>query len=508
MSKEILQAVEVISNEKDIPENEVFLALESALATAAARKKFTEDVEIQVDIDRATGDYKTYQAWKVLDGDAEEVYMDNPEKELWLIDAKEIDPEIQPGQYIRKEIDSVDGRIVAQVVMQVMKHKLRESERAKVVAEYESKIGQLVNGIVKRSDRNRIIVDIGNNTDAVVNKEHMIPRDPMRPGDRVRGYLMEINPENKGPLLILSRTSKEFIKQLFTLEVPEIGDGLIDIVEAAREPGVRAKLAVVANDPRLDPVGACVGIRGARVQAVSNELAGERVDIIIWNENPAQYVINALTPAEVASIVIDEDEHAMDIAIPEDQLSKAIGRNGQNVRLASDLTGWTLNVMSIDEFNAKSNSEIQDMVKLFMQQLDVDEEVATILAQEGYSNIEEIAYVDAEEMAKIEEFDEDMVQEIQSRAQDLILTKAIVAEESMEEREPSPELLNMEGMDERIAYLMAGKGIITVEDLAEQSVSEILEIPEINLPENKVADLIMKAREPWFAASSEGTGSK
>jgi len=503
MSKEILQAVEVISNEKDIPKDEVFTALEVALATATARKKFSDDVEVQVDIDRNTGDYKTFQAWKVLDGDAEGVYMEYPDKELWLIDAKEIEPDIKPDEYIRKEIDSVDGRIVAQVVMQVMKHKLRESERAKVVAEYEDKVGQLVNGVVKRTERNRLIIDVGNNTDAVVNKEHMIPRDPLRPGDRVRGYLMEINPESKGPLLILSRTSKEFIKQLFTLEVPEIGDGLIDIIEAAREPGVRAKLAVVANDPRLDPVGACVGIRGARVQAVSNELAGERVDIIIWDENPAQYVINALTPAEVASIVVDEDEHSMDIAIPEDQLSKAIGRNGQNVRLASELTGWTLNVMSIDDFNTKTNSELEGTVKTFMQQLDVDEEVAGILAQEGYSNIEEVAYIDAAEMARIEEFDEDMVTEIQNRAQDFILTKAIAAEESMEEHEPTAELLNMQGMNERVAYLLAGKGITTMEDLADQSVDEVLEIPEINLAEDKIAALIMQAREPWFATSEE-----
>ncbi len=502
MSKEILQAVEVISNEKDIPKDEVFEALESALATATLRKKFSEDVGVQVDIDRITGEYKTYQVWEVLDGDAEDVYMDNPEKELWLIDAIEIDPKIKAGEFIREEIESVGGRIVAQAVMQVMKHKLRESERAKVATEFEGKVGQLVSGIVKRSDRNRIIVDVGNNADAVVYKEHMIQRDPVRPGDRIRGYLLEINTENKGPQLILSRTSNDFIIELFTLEVPEIGEGLIDIMGAAREPGVRAKLAVSSNDPRLDPVGACVGIRGARVQAVSNELAGERVDIVIWDENQAQYVINALAPAEVASIVVDEDENAMDLAIPEDQLSKAIGRGGQNVRLASELTGWTLNVMSIDEFNAKADIEIQKTAKMFKEQLDVDGEVANILANEGYSSIEEVAYISAKEMEKIDEFEPEMVSEIQNRAQDVMLTKAIVREESIESHVPSDELLKLDGMDERTAFLMAGKGIVTVEDLADQAVDEVMDISGIKLDKATISAMIMKAREPWFEAEA------
>lgn len=502
MSKEILLAVEVISNEKDIPKEEVFEALETALATATLRKKFAEGVGVQVDIDRSTGEYQTYRAWEVLDGDAEEVFMDNPDKELWLIDAVEIDPEIQAGQFIREEIESVEGRIVAQAVMQVMKYKLRESERAKVATEFADKVGQLVSGIVKRSDRNRIIVDVGNNTDAVVYKEHMIQRDPVRPGDRIRGYLVEINSENKGPQLILSRTSNEFIKELFTLEVPEIGEGLIDIMGAAREPGVRAKLAVTSNDPRLDPVGACVGIRGARVQAVSNELAGERVDIVIWDENQAQYVINALAPAEVASIVVDEDENVMDLAIPEDQLSKAIGRNGQNVRLASELTGWTLNVMSIDDFNAKADVETQKTATMFKEQLDVDEEVANILANEGYSSIEEVAYIAAEDMEKIDEFEADMVSEIQNRAQDIMMTKAIAREESIESHVPSDELLKLEGMDERTAFLMAGKGIVTVENLADQAVDEVMEISGIKLDEATISAMIMKAREPWFEAEA------
>ena len=503
MSKEILQVVEVVSNEKDIERDIIFQALESALAMAT-KKKHDEDIGVRVAIDRQTGEYETFQTWEVLDGDEPGIEMEYPDAQLWLIDAVDEDPDIKPGEFIEEPIDSVEfGRIAAQAAKQVIFQKVREAEREKVAAEYRERIGELVGGIVKRMDRGNAIIDLGGNAEAVIPKPQQIPRDPVRPGDRVRGCLMEIQTEQRGPQLVVSRVAPEVLVELFTLEVPEISDGLIELKGAARDPGSRAKIAVHSLDRRVDPVGACVGIRGSRVQAVSNELAGERVDIVPWDDNEAQFVINAMSPAEVVSVVVDEDKHSMDIAVEEDNLSQAIGRGGQNIRLASELTGWTLNVMSEEEFDAKAESEAVEVQKKLMEQLDVDEDVAAILVQEGFSSVEEIAYVDDAEMAAIEEFDEEIVAELRNRARDYLLTKAISQEEVLEGRAPAQDLLDLEGMDEQLAYKLASQGIITAEDLADQAVDELMELDGLELTTERGSELIMKAREPWFAEATE-----
>jgi N utilization substance protein A len=396
------------------------------------------------------------------------------------------------------------GRIAAQHAKQVIVQKVREAERAQIVDAYQNRKGELVMGTVKRVDRGNVIVDLGGNAEGIVPREDMIPREMVRPGDRIRGYLKDIRPEKRGPQLFISRTANELLVELFRLEVPEIGDGLIEILGAARDPGLRAKIAVRSKDARIDPVGACVGMRGSRVQAVSNELAGERVDIILWDENPAQFVINAMSPAEVVSILVDEDTHSMDVAVVEEQLSQAIGRNGQNVRLASQLTGWELNVMTETEAAEKSEAEAQSVQKLFMEQLGVDEEIATILVQEGFSSIEEVAFVPEKEMIEIEEFDESLVAELRGRAKDILLTRAIANEERLGEAGPADDLLNMAGMDPELAYNLASAGIVTMEDLAEQSVDELVAIGGID--EKRAAALIMTARAPWFEnENTQGT---
>ncbi len=498
MNKEILLVVDVVSNEKGVDKEIIFEAIEAALATAT-RKRHGGDIDVRVEIDRETGDYKTFRRWQVVEDDAVEY----PLRQFTLSAAREENPDVQVGDYIEEEIESVTfGRIAAQTAKQVIVQKVREAERARIVEEYKGRIGEMLYGTVKRVERGNVILDLGNNVEAFIPREEMIPREPVRTGDRLRGYLKDVRHEPRGPQLFVSRTAPEFIIELFKLEVPEVGDGLIEIRGAARDPGLRAKIAVHSNDPRLDPVGACVGMRGSRVQAVSNELAGERVDIVLWNENPALFVINAMAPAEVSSVMIDEDAHSMDIVVEEEMLAQAIGRNGQNVRLASELTGWELNVMTEAQAEEKNEQETARLIQLFQEHLGVDEEVGEILAREGFSTIEEVAYVPASEMLEIEEFDEEIVTELRERAKDALLTMAISKEESyLGAAEPGEELLAMEGMDEELAAKLAGRGITTLEELAEQGVDDLLEIE--GLDRERAAQLIMKAREPWFAEQAQ-----
>ncbi|MGD2119420.1 MAG: transcription termination factor NusA [Chromatiales bacterium] len=500
MSKEILLVVDAVSNEKGVDKDIIFKAIEAALASAT-RKKNGGQIDVRVDIDRKTGDYDTYRVWEVID-DAETSELENPITQITFAAAKELDPEIEVGGYIEEPIDSIEfGRIAAQAAKQVIVQKVREAERAKVVEAYQDRKNQLITGVVKRVDRGNVILDLGNNAEAQIAKYDVIPREAVRVGDRIRGYLFDINTEMRGPQLLVSRTCPELLIELFKLEVPEVGEGLIDIIGAARDPGLRAKIAVRARDPRIDPVGACVGMRGSRVQAVSNELNGERVDIILWDENPAQFVINAMSPAEVVSIVVDEDTHSMDVAVNDDNLSQAIGRGGQNVKLASQLTGWDLNVMSEEQAAEKNEEEAKVYVEQFMKALDVDEEVAAILVQEGFTTVDEIAYVPVEEMLGIEEFDEDIVNELRERANDALLTNAIAKEEAISEAQPAEDLLNMDGMDSETAHILASRNVITMEDLAEQSVDELMEIE--GMDEKRAGELIMTARAPWFAEQDE-----
>jgi N utilization substance protein A len=391
------------------------------------------------------------------------------------------------------------GRIAAQQAKQVIVQKVREAERAQVVDAYRERVNTLVSGVVKRVDRNGIYVDLGSNAEGFIPRTDMIPREQVKPQDRIKAFLKEVRSEPRGPQLFLTRTAPEFLMELFKLEVPEVGQGLIQILGAARDAGVRAKIAVRSNDPRVDPVGACVGMRGSRVQAVSNEIAGERVDIIPHDENPAQFVINAMSPAEVMSIVVDEDSHSMDIAVSEEKLSQAIGRGGQNIRLASQLTGWDLNVMTESDAEAKSETEAKELVQNFMKQLDVDEDVATILAQEGFSTVEEIAYVPQSELAGIAEFDENIVKELRNRARDVLLTQAIASEETLDQSMPADDLLLLEGMSPDLALALARRGVRTREDLADQAVDDLADIEGFTAEE--AGKLIMTARAPWFDAS-------
>ncbi len=499
MSKEILMVVDAVSNERGIDREIVVEAIEAALA-AATKKRYDGDIDVRVEIDRQTGDYQAYRRWLVVD-DAQvgEEGLENPDAQILLSEARKKQPDIQSGEYIEEPIESVAfGRIAAQTAKQVIIQKVREAERAKVVEQYKDRVGELVTGVVKRLDRGNVILDLGGNAEAVILREELIPREAVRPGDRLRGYLKEVRAESRGPQLFVSRTAPELLVELFKLEVPEVGEGLIEIVSAARDPGSRAKIAVKSNDPRIDPVGACVGMRGSRVQSVSNELAGERIDIILWDENPAQFVINAMSPAELQSIVVDEEKHSMDLAVAEEQLSQAIGRGGQNVRLASQLTGWELNIMTEAEAEEKSEAEAEALKKMFMEQLDVDEDIATIFVQEGFSSIEEIAYVPIQELLAIEEFDEEIVQELRDRARDVLLTQAIAQEESEGGMRPAEDLLALEGMDDELAYKLAAHGITTQEELAEYAVDELLEEVE-GLDPERASQLIMSARAPWFA---------
>ena len=494
MNKEILMVVDVVSNEKGVSKDIIFEAIEAALESAT-KKRHREDIEVRVAIDKETGDYETFRRWEAVEDNLE--VLEFPARQIRLSDARKKSAGIELGQYAEEPMESGEfGRIAAQTAKQVIVQKVREAERNKVLNNYKDRVGEMVSGVVKRVERGSVTLDLGNNAEALIPREEMIPREAVRPGDRLRAYLKEVRPESRGPQLFLSRAAVELLIKLFTIEVPEINEGLIEIVNGARDPGSRAKIAVRTKDPRIDPIGACVGMRGSRVQAVSNELAGERVDIILWDENPAQFVINAMAPAEVVSIMVDEDNHSVDIAVAEENLSQAIGRSGQNVKLASELTQWELNVMSVEQAEEKSESEAQNLQKMFMDQLDVDEEIANIFVQEGFSSIEEVAYVPENEMLEIEEFDSDLVNELRNRARDVILTKALASEEKLANAKPADDLLQIEGMDEKLAYELARRGVVTMEDLADQSVDELLEIE--GLDEDRAGQLIMTARKPWF----------
>ena len=496
MSKEILLVVDVVSNEKDLEKEEIFEALELALE-AATVKKNGGNIKARVVIDRATGDYETFRSWEVVTLGDEGIALENPEVEITLDEAIKGQPDIQVGDHVLEPIDSVVfGRIAAQAAKQVIIQKVREAERRKIVEAYKDRKGELITGVVKRLERGGVLLDLGGNVEAQVSREDMIPRESFRIGDRVRGYLKDVRSETRGPQLFISRSAPELIKVLFQLEVPEIGDGVIEIVEAARDPGSRAKIAVRSLDPRLDPIGSCVGMRGSRVQAVSNELAGERVDIILWDENTAQFVINSMSPAEISSIVVDEDSHSMELAVANDNLSQAIGRGGQNVRLASELTGWELNVVDAAEAEQESQAVAESTKQLFIAQLDVDEDIAEILVDVGFNSVEEIAYVPMNDMLEIEAFEKDLVEELRNRAKDAVLISAIATEEKIETREPDEDLLNMDGMDKELAYDLAKKDIVTMNDLAELSIDDLLVFNGID--EKRAGELIMKAREPWF----------
>lgn len=495
MNKEILLVAEAVSNEKAVPREKIFEALEIALATAT-KKKYDGDIDVRVAIDRKTGGYETFRRWMVVDDHGEA--LENPFREITLEAARYENPDIQPGEFIEDDIESVVfDRITTQTAKQVIVQKVREAERAQVVEQFRDKEGELITGVVKKATRESVVVDLGNNADGVLFREDLISRESFRPGDRVRALLYSVRPEARGAQLFLSRTKPEMLIELFRVEVPEIADELIEVMGAARDPGARAKIAVKSNDRRIDPIGACVGMRGARVQAVSNELGGERVDIVLWDDNPAQYVINAMAPADVASIIVDEDNHSMDIAVEADSLAQAIGRNGQNVRLATQLTGWELNVMTVEDMNKKHQAESAKVVSLFINSLDVDEDFAQVLANEGFTSLEEVAYVPVSELLAIDGFDEDLVEALRERAKAAISTRALASEEALDGVEPSDELLALEGVERHLAYVLASKGIVTLEDLAEQGIDDLIEIEE--LTEEKAGKLIMAARNIcWF----------
>ncbi len=496
MGKEILLVVDSVSHEKGVSNDVIFGALESALAMAT-KKRYDEEAEFRVIIDRETGEYETFRTWAIVNpAELEEEY--HHARHTTVERARERDPAYEVGDFIEEPVESVEfGRIAAQTAKQVIVQKVREAERAQVIGEYLPRVGELVGGTVKKLGRDSVIVDLGNNAEGLLIREHLIPRETFRVGDRLRALLLDVNPENRGPQLILTRTTAQMLTELFKLEVPEIAEDVIEIRGAARDPGSRAKIAVKTNDGRIDPVGACVGMRGSRVQAVSGELAGERIDIVPWDENPAQLAINAMAPAEVASIVLDEDTHTMDIAVSEDNLAQAIGRGGQNVRLAGELTGWTLNIMTIEDAEAKQEQEAQKYIAEFMETLSVDEDVALVLVEEGFTTLDEIAYVPFDEMAAIEGFDEEIVTELRNRAKDALLTRAIAEEELLGDRQPAEDLLGMEGMDPQLASRLAAHEVVTMEDLAELSIADLLDIAE-ELGEEKAAELIMTARAPWF----------
>ncbi len=493
MSKEILMVADAVSNEKGVSRSVIFEAIESALATATKKLYDDKEIECRVSVNRDTGDYETFRVWTVVD---EEEYLEEG-FQLTLEQASGKDKSLVIGDTWEEKIDNVEfGRIAAQTAKQVIVQKVREAEREIVISEYEDRVGELVAGTVKKVTRDNIIVDLGKNAEALLPRDQMIPRETFRIGDRMRALLTDVQSEQRGPQLFLSRTSPDMLIELFKIEVPEIAEEIIEIKAAARDPGSRAKIVVSTNDGRIDPVGACVGMRGSRVQVVSNELANERIDIILWNDNPAQLVINSMAPAEVASIIVEEDSHTMDIAVEEENLAQAIGRNGQNVRLSSELTGWTINVMSEEDAAAKQQQEAISFVELFMQALEVDDEVAEVLVQEGFTSLEEIAYVPLDEILAIEGFDEEIANDLRNRAKDALLTQAIASQEDLSSANIAEDLLNMEGMDNVLALELAKKGILSMEDLAEQSIDELKDIESID--DERAGKLIMTARAPWF----------
>lgn len=492
MNKEILAVAEAVSNEKAVPRERIFEALEIALATAT-KKKHEAEIDVRVAIDRKTGDFETFRRWKVV----EEVTM--PTLEITFDAANYEDPNVQLGDFVEEEIESVTfDRITTQTAKQVIVQKVREAERAQVVEQFMDNEGELITGIVKKVNRDLIIVDLGNNAEAVISRDDQLPRENFRPGDRVRGLLYSVRPEARGFQLFMTRSKPDFLSELFRIEVPEIGEELIEIKGAARDPGSRAKIAVKTNDKRIDPVGACVGMRGARVQAVSGELGGERIDIVLWDEDPAQFVINAMAPAEVSSIIVDEDKHAMDIAVEASNLAQAIGRSGQNIRLASQLTGWELNVMTVADLQKKHKEEAQESIDLFVKHLDIDEEFASVLVDEGFTTLEEIAYVPVSELQQVEDLDEETIDVLRQRAKAALTTLALAQEESLVGAEPAEDLLALEGLDRELAFKLAAKGVVTLEDLADQGTDDLTDIAGIN--EEKAGELIMAARNIcWFS---------
>ncbi len=494
MSREILLLVDALAREKSVPRETIFIALEQALASATKRRftdKFLqEEADVRVEIDRQTGEYKGYRQWVVVaDEDHEE-----PARQIAITDAPERGEGLQLGDVIEESLEPVDfGRIGAQTAKQVILQKIRDAEREQILADFLERDELLVTGTIKRIERGNVIIESGR-IEALLPRDQTIPKENLRVGDRVRAYLLKVDRTLRGPQLVLSRITPELIKVLFELEVPELEEGLLELKAAARDPGLRAKIAVKSNDPRIDPIGTCVGMRGSRVQAVTGELAGERVDIILWSADPAQFVINALAPAEVSSIIVDEEKHSMDVVVDEEQLAQAIGRGGQNVRLASELTGWQLNMMTEAEANSKRDTEHGSIQELFMAKLDVDEEVAKILIEEGFSNLEEVAYVPLAEMLEIESFDEDTVNELRRRARDALVTDAIKSEETIETA--ADDLLSMEGMDNDTAHLLTTKGVRTMEDLADLAIDELTEMT--GMEADRAKQLIMTARAPWF----------
>ena len=490
MSREILLLVDALSREKSVDKEVVFEALESALASAT-KKRFADEADVRVQIDRNTGEYESFRRWEVMDDET----FETPDIHIKLEEAQKRNPDIQLGEFIEEPLESIDfGRIGAQAAKQVIFQKIRDAEREQVLSDFMDRKEHLISGTVKRLERGSAIIEFGK-IEALLPREKMIPKENLRIGDRVKAHLLRVDRSARGPQVILSRTSNELLVKLFELEVPEIEEKLLEIVSAARDPGSRAKIAVQSHDPRIDPIGTCVGMRGSRVQGVTNELAGERVDIILWAEDPATYVINALAPADVSSIVVDEEKHSMDVVVEEENLAQAIGRGGQNVRLASELTGWELNIMTVEQSSEKHNEEFSKARAVFMEKLDVDEEVADILVQEGFNTLEEVAYVPLEEMLEIESFDEATVNELRSRARNALLTAAIASEEKVEHG--IEDLLKLEGMDEQTARTLAAKGVATQEQLADLDVDELVELS--GMDSDRANTLIMTARAPWFA---------
>ena len=490
MSREVLLLVDALAREKNVDKEIVFGALESALASAT-KKRFSEEADVRVSIDRVTGKYDSFRRWQVMDDET----FETPELHIKLGEAQKLNSGIALEEFIEEPLESIDfGRIGAQAAKQVIFQKIRDAEREQILNDFMERKEHLVSGTVKRIERGNAIIEFGK-IEALLPRDQMIPKENMRVGDRVRAHLLRVDRSVRGPQIVLSRITPEFLIKLFELEVPEIEEGLLEIVSAARDPGARAKIAVRSHDARIDPIGTCVGMRGSRVQAVTNELAGERVDIVLWSEDPATGVINALAPADVTSIMVDEDKHSMDVVVEEENLAQAIGRNGQNVRLASELTGWELNIMTVAESSNKNEQEFSKVRDLFINKLDVDEEVADILVQEGFNTLEEVAYVPLEEMLEIESFDEATVNELRSRARNALLTAAIVNEEQVEHG--IEDLLKLEGMDEETARILAGKGIGTQDQLADLDVDELVELT--GMDEERADRLIMTARAPWFA---------
>lgn len=493
MGKELLLVAEALSNEKGVSKEVVFEAIQAALESAT-RKLSGMDMGVRVALDHKKGDYETFRRWDIV----EDEELEFPDRQLTLEQAQERDKNAELHGVIEESMPSIEfGRIAAQTARHVIFQKIREAERHVIIDKFKSKLGQLVYGTVKKVTRDNIIIDLGSKAEAFLARSEMLPQEMFRINDRARAYLYEIAESARGPQLQVSRSRNEMLIELFRIEVPEIGENIIEIKAATREPGSRAKIAVKTNDGRIDPVGACVGMRGARVQAVSTELGGERVDIILWDDNPAQLVINAMAPADITSIVVDEDSRTMDLAVQKDQLSQAIGRNGQNVRLASQLTGWTLNVMTTEEFEGKSQEESQKVVDTFVNSLEIDEEVASLLIANGFSSLEEVAYVPKEELMSIEEFDEEIVEELRNRANDTLLAQALSSGDLADNKDENLSLMTLEGMTDELAEQLIKIGVNNVNDLAEQSVDELLIIP--GMTAEVAGEFIMKAREPWFS---------